>query len=58
MTKTEAPPRQSWTTSEWTKIRAANDVSQFVPETPAAEEPGIYTYLAKKPVAKQVLPKK
>ena len=51
MTKTEAPPRQSWTASEWTKIRAANDVSQFVPETPVPEEPGIIR-LAKKPVAK------
>lgn len=41
MTKTEAPPRQSWTASEWLKIRAANDVTQFVPESPPVEEPEI-----------------
>ena len=36
VTKTEAPPRGSWTESEWQKIQAANDVSQLVPQDSTA----------------------
>ena len=48
-----APPRESWTASEWYKIKAANDVAKLPADNTSIEEPEIIRLVQpRKPVSK------